>query len=85
MYSRNQGGAMTENILHGREVIIEFSPVGQYVKVSALDTKTLTEICIQFADLIFRCGNFEIIKITGSNLSCPEREVSDRADDVFDN
>ncbi|MGM0422006.1 MAG: DUF6898 family protein [Pseudomonadota bacterium] len=31
----------------GREVIIEFHPIGQYVKVSAMDTRTLTEISIQ--------------------------------------
>jgi len=28
-------------------VIIEFFPVGAFVKVSAMDTKTLTEISIQ--------------------------------------
>jgi hypothetical protein len=33
--------------LGNREIIIEFFPIGQYVKVSALDTKTLTEISIQ--------------------------------------
>ncbi len=33
--------------LKGREVIIEFHPVGTIVKVSAMDTKTLTEISIQ--------------------------------------
>lgn len=38
---------MTENKLAGREVIFEFSPVGHLVKVSAMDTKTLTEIVIQ--------------------------------------
>ena len=38
---------MSENILAGREVIIEFTPVGHYVKVAAMDTKTLTEISIQ--------------------------------------
>lgn len=37
---------MVENILANREVIIEFYPVGQYVKVSAMDTATLTEISI---------------------------------------
>ena len=29
-----------------REVIIEFTPVGQVVRVTAMDTKTLTEIII---------------------------------------
>lgn len=33
--------------LHNREVIIEFHPVGAYVKVVAMDVKTLTEITIQ--------------------------------------
>lgn len=38
---------MSENLLKGREVIIEFVPVGHIVRVSAMDTKTLTEIVIQ--------------------------------------
>lgn len=39
---------MTDNNpLAGREVIFEFFPVGHLVKVSAMDTKTLTEIVIQ--------------------------------------
>lgn len=38
---------MSKEILKGREVIIEFFPVGQFVKVSAMDTKTLTEVSIQ--------------------------------------
>ena len=38
---------MSKELLKGREVIIEFFPVGQYVKVSAMDTATLTEISIQ--------------------------------------
>lgn len=33
--------------LAGRELIIEFHPIGQYVKVSAMDTATLVEISIQ--------------------------------------
>ncbi len=33
--------------LHGREVIIEFHPVGNVIKVSAMDTQSLTEISIQ--------------------------------------
>lgn len=36
-----------KDALHGREIIIEFLPVGQYVKVSALDSQSLTEISIQ--------------------------------------
>ncbi len=36
-----------KDALQGREVIIEFHPVGQFVKVSAMDVKTLTEISIQ--------------------------------------
>jgi hypothetical protein len=35
--------------LAGREVIIEFFPMGIYVKVSAMDVKSLTEISIQGA------------------------------------
>lgn len=33
--------------LKNREVIVELFPVGNIVKVSAFDTKTLTEISIQ--------------------------------------
>ena len=33
--------------LANREVIIEFFPVGQFIKVSAMDVKTLIEISIQ--------------------------------------
>ena len=33
--------------LAGREVIFEFFPVGNFVKVTAMDIKTLTEISIQ--------------------------------------
>ena len=33
--------------LANREVIIEIFPVGQFVKVSAMDTKTLVEVSIQ--------------------------------------
>lgn len=36
-----------KDLLQNREIIIEFYPVGQYVKVSAMDTVTLTEISIQ--------------------------------------
>lgn len=38
---------MSNDTIHGREVIIEYYPVGQYVKVSAMDAETLTEISIQ--------------------------------------
>lgn len=38
---------MAKKNLNGREVIIEFIPVGQFMKVSALDVMTLTEISIQ--------------------------------------
>ena len=38
---------MSKKILNGREVIIEFFPVGAFMKVSAMDTKTLTEVSIQ--------------------------------------
>ena len=38
---------MKKEMLQGREVIIEFLPVGNVVKVSAMDTETLTEISIQ--------------------------------------
>lgn len=36
-----------KDLLHGREVIIEFAQVGNIVRVSAMDTRTLTEIIIQ--------------------------------------
>lgn len=35
------------DLLQGREVIIEFAPVGNIVRVSAMDVKTLTEVIIQ--------------------------------------
>lgn len=38
---------MTETPLAGREIIVEFYPVGHLVRVSAMDVKTLTEISIQ--------------------------------------
>lgn len=38
---------MPDSQLSNREVIIEFLPLGNYVKVSAMDTQTLTEISIQ--------------------------------------
>ena len=33
--------------LAGREIIIEFHPVGNVVKVSAMDVQSLTEISVQ--------------------------------------
>lgn len=38
---------MTKERLHGREIIFEFRPVGSVVKVSAMDTQSLTEISVQ--------------------------------------
>ncbi|MCB1652344.1 MAG: hypothetical protein KDI46_09865 [Alphaproteobacteria bacterium] len=38
---------MPADLLQNREVIIEFHPIGNIVKVSAMDTQTLTEISIQ--------------------------------------
>ncbi len=34
-------------MLDNREIIIEFFPVGNIVKVSAMDVKTLTEVSVQ--------------------------------------
>jgi hypothetical protein len=33
--------------LHGREVILELQPVGNIMRVTAMDTATMTEITIQ--------------------------------------
>ena len=38
---------MADKPLSGREVIIEFFPIGAYVKVTAMDVKTLTEVTTQ--------------------------------------
>lgn len=38
---------MEKEALAGREIIIEYYPVGQVVKVSAMDVLTLTEVSIQ--------------------------------------
>lgn len=38
---------MSKEKLHGREIIIEYWPVGQYVKVTAMDAQTLTEVSTQ--------------------------------------
>lgn len=38
---------LSRDILHGREVIFEFMPVGMVMKVSAMDVETLTEVIIQ--------------------------------------
>lgn len=40
---------MERDQLAGREIIIEYYPLGAYVKVSAMDIKTLTEVSIQGA------------------------------------
>ncbi len=34
-------------LLDGREVIIEFRPVGNVMRVAAMDARTLTEVSIQ--------------------------------------
>jgi hypothetical protein len=39
--------SMSLGALKGREVIIEFFPVGGYVKASAMDVASLTEVSIQ--------------------------------------
>ncbi len=38
---------MSTETLGGREVIIEFHSIGNAVKVTAMDTRTLTEVSIQ--------------------------------------
>lgn len=38
---------MSGDPLQGREIIIEYIPMGTIVKVSAMDTETLTEVSIQ--------------------------------------
>ena len=38
---------MKKELLQGREVIIEFHPVGNVMKVTAMDVNSLTEISIQ--------------------------------------
>lgn len=38
---------MTKDSLRGREVIVEFHAIGTFVKASALDVASLTEISIQ--------------------------------------
>lgn len=38
---------MTDNLLRNREIILEFYPIGNLVKVSAMDVKTMTEISVQ--------------------------------------
>ncbi len=35
------------NPLDDRDILLEFVPIGPYVKVTAIDTKTLTEASIQ--------------------------------------
>jgi len=38
---------MTKENLQGREILIEFFPIGTIVKVTAMDVASLTEISIQ--------------------------------------
>lgn len=38
---------MAGDLLHGREIILEFAQVGQVMRVSALDAESLTEVSIQ--------------------------------------
>ncbi len=38
---------MNKEFLQGREVIIEFHPVGHVMKVTAMDVQTLIEVVIQ--------------------------------------
>lgn len=38
---------MNSEFLKGREIIIEYHPIGSYVKVVAMDAATLTEASIQ--------------------------------------
>lgn len=38
---------MNKGLLAGREVIIEFHPIGSFVKVTAMDVQSLTEISVQ--------------------------------------
>ena len=38
---------MARDLLQGREIILEFFPVGNVVKVTAMDTQSLTEISVQ--------------------------------------
>ncbi len=38
---------MTDSSLSNREIIVEFYPLGNYVKVSAMDTQSLIEVSIQ--------------------------------------
>lgn len=40
-------GAMANNPMQNREVIFEFSPIGNVVRVMAMDVKTMTEVTIQ--------------------------------------
>ena len=38
---------MADHPLQGREVIFELQSIGQYVKITAMDTATMTEVVIQ--------------------------------------
>lgn len=37
----------SSNALEGREILIEFIPLGSYVKVTAFDTRSMTEVSVQ--------------------------------------
>ena len=41
------GAIKQDGPLAGREIILEFFPVGSYMKVTAMDVKTLTEVTTQ--------------------------------------
>lgn len=47
--------------LKNREVIIEFFPVGQLVKVTAMDAATLTEVSVQGP----KSAGEEVLKLNG--------------------
>lgn len=38
---------MNDDPLRGREIIFQFAPIGAYVRVSAMDATSLTEVAIQ--------------------------------------
>ena len=38
---------MAEALLPGREIIVEFRPVGNVIRVAAMDVQTLTEVVTQ--------------------------------------
>jgi hypothetical protein len=38
---------MAENVLPGREVIFEMAAMGNFMRVTAMDTQSLTEVTVQ--------------------------------------